>query len=65
MCFEIARVVSCLCFGLWTPFGWKTEFVSGNCERSTRVYSVDGEDSRSSGLVQVDDGLYAKVLLWY
>jgi hypothetical protein len=40
--------------GVWlrTPFGRKTEFVSGNCERSMRVYNVDGEDSRSSGLVQ-------------
>jgi hypothetical protein len=43
-CFEIARVESdleivrvqtCLCVGLWTPFGWKIKFVSGNCERST------------------------------
>jgi hypothetical protein len=25
---------------------------------------VDGEDSRSSGLVQVSGGLYAEVLLW-
>jgi hypothetical protein len=25
---------------------------------------MDGEDSRSSGLVQVSDGLYAEVLLW-
>jgi hypothetical protein len=25
---------------------------------------VDSEDSRSSGLVQVSDGLYAEVLLW-
>jgi hypothetical protein len=25
---------------------------------------VDGGDSRSSGLVQVNDGLYAEVLLW-
>jgi hypothetical protein len=25
---------------------------------------VDGEDIQSSGLVQVSDGLYAKVLLW-
>jgi hypothetical protein len=25
--------------------------VSGNCERSTRVYTVDDEDIRSSGLV--------------
>jgi hypothetical protein len=25
---------------------------------------VDGEDSRSSGLVQVSDGLNAEVLLW-
>jgi hypothetical protein len=25
---------------------------------------VDGEDIRSSGLVQVSDGLYAEVLLW-
>jgi hypothetical protein len=45
-------------------WGWKTEFVSGNCERSTWVYTVDGEYSRTSGLVQVSDGLYAKVLLW-
>jgi hypothetical protein len=38
--------------------------VSGNCERSTRVYTVDDEDIRSSGLVQVSDGLYAEVPLW-
>jgi hypothetical protein len=44
--------------------GWKTEFVSGNSEWSTWVYTVDGQDSRSSGLVQVSDGLYAEVLLW-
>jgi hypothetical protein len=25
---------------------------------------VDGKESRSSGLVQVSDGLYAEVLLW-
>jgi hypothetical protein len=25
---------------------------------------MDGEDSRSSGLVQVSDGLYTEVLLW-
>jgi hypothetical protein len=35
--------------------------VSVNCERSTRVYTVDDEDIRSSGLVQVNDGLYAEV----
>jgi hypothetical protein len=35
--------------------------VSGNCERSTRVYTVDDEDIRSSGLVLVNDGLYAEV----
>jgi hypothetical protein len=33
-------------------------------ERSTRVYTVDDEDIRSSGLVQVNDGLYAEVPLW-
>jgi hypothetical protein len=38
--------------------------VSGNCERSTRVYTVDDEDIRSSRLVQVNDGLYAEVPLW-
>jgi hypothetical protein len=38
--------------------------VSGNCDRSTRVYTVDDEDIRSSGLVQVNDGLYAEVPLW-
>jgi hypothetical protein len=31
---------------------------------STRVYTVDDEDIRSSGLVQVNDGLYAEVPLW-
>jgi hypothetical protein len=53
-----------VCIWLRTPFGWKTEFVSGKCERSTSLHTVDGEDSRSSGLVQVNDGLYAEVLLW-
>jgi hypothetical protein len=48
---EIVRVQTCLCVGLWTPFGWKPKFVSGNCERNTWVYGVDGEHSRSSGLV--------------
>jgi hypothetical protein len=38
--------------------------VSGNCERSTRVCTVDDEDIRLSGLVQVNDGLYAEVPLW-
>jgi hypothetical protein len=33
-------------------------------ERSTRVYTVDDEDIRSSGLVQVNDGLHAEVPLW-
>jgi hypothetical protein len=33
-------------------------------ERSTRVNTVDDEDIRSSGLVQVNDGLYAEVPLW-
>jgi hypothetical protein len=33
-------------------------------ERNTRVYTVDDEDIRSSGLVQVNDGLYAEVPLW-
>jgi hypothetical protein len=61
---EIVRVQTCLCVGLWTPFGWKIKFVSGNCERSTWVYTVDGEDIRSSGLEQASDGLYAEVPLW-
>jgi hypothetical protein len=39
------------CIWLRTPLGWKIKFVSGNCERSTWVYTVDGEDIRSSGLV--------------
>jgi hypothetical protein len=38
--------------------------VSRNCDRSTRVYTVDDEDIRLSGLVQVNDGLYAEVPLW-
>jgi hypothetical protein len=29
-----------------------------------RSATVDGEDIRSSGLVQVNDGLYAEVPLW-
>jgi hypothetical protein len=36
----------------------------GNSERSTWVYTVDGEDIRSSGLDQASDGLYAEVPLW-
>jgi hypothetical protein len=36
----------------------------GNSERSTRVYIADDEDIRLSGLVQVNDGLYAEVPLW-
>jgi hypothetical protein len=28
------------------------------------ICTVDGEDIRSSGLVQVSDGLYTEVLLW-
>jgi hypothetical protein len=61
---RVVRVQTCLCVGLWTPFGWKTEFISGNWERSMWVYTVDDEDIRSSGLVQVHDGLYAEVPLW-
>jgi hypothetical protein len=53
-----------VCIWLWTPFGWKTKFISGNCERSTLVYTVCGEDSLSLGLVQVNDGLYAEVQFW-
>jgi hypothetical protein len=30
--FEIVRVQ--MCIWLWTPYGWKIKFVSGNCERS-------------------------------
>jgi hypothetical protein len=48
---KIVRVQTCLCVGLWTPFGWKIKFVTGKCERRTRVYTVDGEDIRSSGMV--------------
>jgi hypothetical protein len=33
-------------------------------EGSTRVYTADDEDIRWSGLVQVNDGLYAEVPLW-
>jgi hypothetical protein len=39
--------------------------VSGNCDRSTRIYTVNDEDIRLSGLVQVNDGLYAEVPLWH
>jgi hypothetical protein len=41
-CFEIARAECVLeftqvqtCIWLWTPFGWKIKFASGNCETST------------------------------
>jgi hypothetical protein len=61
-CLEIAECRR-VCVWLRTAVSWKTEFVSENCERSTWVYTVDGEDSRSSRLVQVSDGLYAEVLL--
>jgi hypothetical protein len=46
---EFTRVQTCI--WLRTPFGWKIKFVSGTCERSTWVYTVDGEDIRSSVLV--------------
>jgi hypothetical protein len=29
-----------------------------------QVYTADDEDIRSSGIVQVNDGLYAEVPLW-
>jgi hypothetical protein len=64
VCLEIAREQTCVCIWVWTPFGWKTKFISGNCERGTWVFTMDGGDSRSSGLMQVSDGLYAEVLLW-
>jgi hypothetical protein len=53
-------------YGSWVrrPFENRRACVSGNCERSARVYTVDDEDIRSSGLVQVNDGLYAEVPLW-
>jgi hypothetical protein len=53
-----------VCIWLRTPFGWKTEFVSGKSERSMWLYTVDDEDIWSSGLMQVNDGLYAEVPLW-
>jgi hypothetical protein len=31
----------------------------------TRVYTVDNEDIRSLWLVQVNDGLYVEVPLWF
>jgi hypothetical protein len=59
---EVTRVRTYM--WLRTPLGWKIKFVSGNCERGTWVYTVDGEDIRSWGLDQASDGLYAEVLLW-
>jgi hypothetical protein len=50
-----------VCIWLRTPFGWKTEFVSGNCVREAREFIP--WTIRSSGLVQVNDGLYAEVPL--
>jgi hypothetical protein len=35
---RVVRVQTCLCFGLWTPFGWKTEFVLGNVVREAREF---------------------------
>jgi hypothetical protein len=52
-----------VCIWLRTPFGWKTEFISGKGERSTWLYTMDNENSRLSGLMQVSDGLYAEVPL--
>jgi hypothetical protein len=49
---------------VWRPFENRRACVSRNCERSTRVYTMDDEDIRSSGLVKVNDGLCAEVLLW-
>jgi hypothetical protein len=53
-----------VCIWLWTPFGWKTVRIGKLRERNTRIYTVDDEDIRSSGLVQVNDGLHAEVQLW-
>jgi hypothetical protein len=35
---RVVRVQTCLCVGLWIPFGWKTEFVSGNWVREAREF---------------------------
>jgi hypothetical protein len=62
-CLKIAARRRACVFGYGLLFVGR-QFVSGNCKKSTWVYTVDGEDSRSSGLAQASDGLYAEVLLW-
>jgi hypothetical protein len=50
---------------LITDSGWLEDLVRIGKLREKHVSLYrDGEDSRSSGLVQVSDGLYAEVLLW-
>jgi hypothetical protein len=62
--FENRSSTDVLVYRAMDSFGWKLKFVSGNSERSTWVYTVDGEDIRSSGLEQASDGLHAEVPLW-
>jgi hypothetical protein len=48
-------VQMCMCVWLRTHFGWKTELVMGNCERSTCVWKLPDckNESWCSGTVQV------------
>jgi hypothetical protein len=39
---------TCVCVWLLTPFGWKTELVLGNCERSTCVWKLPDSKNMSS-----------------
>jgi hypothetical protein len=44
----------CVCVWLQTPFGWKTELVLGNCERSMCVWKLpDSKNESYSETVQV------------
>jgi hypothetical protein len=63
---RVWRLVGCRRVCLAADSFWLEDWVRiGKLrEGSTRVYTVDDEDIRSSVLVQVNDGLYAEVPLW-
>jgi hypothetical protein len=52
-CLEIAMCRR-VCVWLWTPVGWKTESVLGNCERSTCVWKLPDCKNESLCLKNVE-----------
>jgi hypothetical protein len=54
-CLEIAECRRA-CVWLGTPFGWKTELVLGNCERSTCVWKLPGWNNESLCAKNVEAG---------